>query len=97
VAAQSGCLESRVSSLVCMAGRAPSRRTIMVVSASGLCHSVSSTVSRVHVRARVRAVPLPAAAARESSRVFKHTSHMDMCNMYMHMYMCMYAAHGRSG
>jgi hypothetical protein len=55
------------------------------------------SVSRVHVRARVRAVPLPAAAARESSRVFKHTSHMDMCNMYMHMYMCMYAAHGRSG
>ena len=43
-----------------------------------------------------RAVPLPAAAARESSRVFKHTSHMDMCNMYM-LYMCMYAAHGRSG
>ena len=68
------------------------------------CRPLSSVIlsprlSLAYTRARAsaRAVPLPAAAARESSRVFKHTSHMDMCNMYMHMYMCMYAAHGRSG
>lgn len=88
VAAQSGCLESRVWSLVCMAGRAPSRRTIMVVSASELCHSRLSPrpcLSRTRARASAGGAAAGCRGPRVESSVQAHKSHGRVQHVHVHV------------
>ena len=88
MAAQSGCLESRVWSLVCMAGRAPSRRTIMVVSASELCHSRLSPrpcLSRTRARASAGGAAAGCRGPRVESSVQAHKSHGRVQHVHVHV------------